>query len=297
VSSVFAPLSKAFKAYQSLTKFGIVLFVLVVGLCGYALGLPAGSGVDFSEVMVFVFGLYALSSGSLALNQVQEIHLDKKMKRTQSRPLVCGFFSRLQGLLISVFLMLFGLLCLALVSPRSFYAGLMTLFLYNILYTYLWKKKWAFGAVPGAIPGALPPVIGYLAHDGARLSDPSLFYLFMVLFLWQMPHFWILAIKLKDDYKAGGVPVLPVLIGEERTRYHMALYLLAYVGLAASAPLFVIYSVAGSVIIWLTAFIVLMTFFRYLKNTKKWLVFFLSLNLSVLIFVLVPAVTTLKYYM
>lgn len=294
--SIVASFKNGFKAYQSLTKFGIVLFVMVVGLCGYALGLPAGSGIDFSEVLVFIFGLYALSSGSLALNQVQEIHLDKKMKRTQSRPLVCGFFSRLQGLLISCLLMSFGLLLLALISPRAFYTGLLTLFLYNVLYTYLWKIKWAFGAVPGAIPGALPPVIGYLAHDGALLSDPELFYLFMVLFLWQMPHFWILAIKLKEDYAAGGIPVLPVLVGEERTRYHMALYLLAYLGLAASAPLFVIYSLVGSLIIWVTAIIVFLSFLRYLKNTKKWLLFFLSLNLSVLIFVLVPAITTLKYY-
>ena len=285
-----------FKAYQSLTKFGIVLFVMVVGLCGYALGLPAGSGVDFSEVLVFLFGLYTLSAGSLALNQVQEIELDKKMKRTQSRPLVAGFFSRAQGLLLSVSLMLFGLAALALVDLRSFYVGLLTLFLYNVLYTYLWKKKWAFGAVPGGVPGALPPVIGYLAHEGAKLSDPDLFYLFMILFLWQMPHFWILAIKLKDDYKAGGVPVLPILIGDERTRYHMALYLLAYLGLAASAPLFVISSLVGSIVIWLTAIVVFLAFLRYLKNTNKWLMFFLSLNLSVLIFVLVPAITTLKYY-
>ena len=296
MSSILNTFSRGFKAYQALTKFGIVLFVMVVGLSGYALGLPAGSGVDFSEVLVFLFGLYSLSAGSLALNQVQEIHLDKKMKRTQSRPIVAGFFSRLQGLLISVLLMSFGLVFLVLVSPRSFYTGVATLVLYNVLYTYLWKKKWAFGAVPGPVPGALPPVIGYLAHDGARFSDPDLFYLFMILFLWQMPHFWILAIKLKDDYKAGGVPVLPILIGEERTRYHMALYLLPYLGLAASASLFVVSSLIGSIVMWVTALVVLFAFFRYIKNTKKWLLFFLSLNLSVLIFVLVPAVTTLKYY-
>ena len=295
--SFFTFLSKCFKAYQSLTKFGIVLFVLVVGLSGYALGLPAGSGVAFSEVLVFLIGLYALSSGSLAMNQVQEVHIDQKMKRTQSRPIVAGFFSRVQALLISIILMSFGLLSLFLISPRSFYAGFTTLVLYNGLYTYLWKKKWAFGAVPGAIPGALPPVIGYLAHEGSKLSDPDLFYLFMILFLWQMPHFWILAIKLKDDYQAGGIPVLPILIGEERARYHMALYLFAYLGLAASAPLFVIHSLTGSIVMWITAVVVLLSFFRYLRTTKKWLLFFLTLNLSVLIFVLVPAITTLRYYL
>ena len=293
---MFSYLKKVFKAYQSLTKFGIVLFVLVVGLSGYALGLPAGSGVDFPLVLVFVFGLYTLSAGSLALNQVQEVDVDKKMKRTQTRPIVCGFFSKAQALLISLLLIFFGLISLLIVSPRSFYFGLLTLVLYNVLYTYSWKKNWAFGAVPGAIPGALPPVIGYLAHSGAKLTDPDLFYLFMILFLWQMPHFWIIAIKLKDDYKAGGIPVLPVLIGEERTRYHIALYLLPYLGLAVSASLFVVGSIIGSVLMWLTAITVLVFFLRYLQNNKKWLLFFLSLNLSVLVFVLVPAFTTLKYY-
>lgn len=290
-------LKESFKAYQSLTKFGIVLFVLVTGLCGYVLGLPAGDGIVFNEVLVFIFGLYALSAGSLALNQAQEISVDKKMKRTSTRPIVCGFFSQAQGLTISFLLIVLGLGFLVLINPRCFYTGLLTLFLYNGLYTYLWKKKWAFGAVPGAIPGALPPVIGYLAHAGSKLSDPDLFYLFMILFLWQMPHFWILAIKLKDDYAAGGVPVLPVSVGEERTRFHIGLYLFAYLGLAIASPLYVISSLIGSVIIWLTAFVVLMAFVRYLKNNQKWLLFFLGLNLSVLIFCMVPAVTTLKYYL
>lgn len=289
-------LKESFKAYQSLTKFGIVLFVLVTGLCGYVLGLPAGNGIVFNEVIVFVLGLYALSSGSLALNQAQELSVDKKMKRTSTRPIVSGFFSQAQGLTISFLLILLGLVFLVLINPRCFYMGLLTLFLYNGLYTYLWKKKWAFGAVPGAIPGALPPVIGYLAHEGSKFSDPDLFYLFMILFLWQMPHFWILAIKLKDDYAAGGVPVLPVSVGEERTRFHIGLYLFAYLGLAIASPLYVISSLIGSFIVWATAFVVLVSFFRYLKNNAKWLLFFLSLNLSVLIFCMVPAITTLRYY-
>jgi protoheme IX farnesyltransferase len=287
----------ALKAYQSLTKSGIVLFVLVVGLCGYTIGMPAGRGVDLNYLFVFLIGLYALSSGSLALNQVQEVGLDSRMDRTQKRPLVVGQLTRWQGLVIAWFLILLGLSFLAIVSLRSAAVGLATVILYNLIYTYIWKKKWIFGAVPGAIPGALPPVIGYVAHEGALWSDPQLFYLFVILFLWQMPHFWILAIKLQDDYRKAGVPVLPVMLGNEKTKLHMGLYLFCYLGLAVMAPLFVFSGVVPSLIIWLFALLVLVTFIRYIKKEEKWLLFFLTLNFSILVFNLVPAISVVKYYL
>lgn len=284
-------------AYFSLTKSGIVLFVLVVGSCGYALGMPAGRGVDFDYLIAFLIGLYALSAGSLALNQVQEVSIDKKMPRTQKRPIVSGVFSRLQAFLISTLLIILGLVFLLLVNERSALVGLITVLLYNGVYTYFWKKKWAFGAVPGAIPGATPPVIGYLSHSGANWTDPQLFYLFGLLFLWQMPHFWIIAIKFKEDYGKGGIPVLPLKIGDEKTKYHMALYLFCYLGLAVGAPLYVTSGIIATSIIWLFALAVLISFFVYLNNEKKWLIFFLLLNFSILIFSLVPALSTGIYYL
>ncbi len=284
-------------AYFSLTKSGIVLFVLVVGSCGYALGMPAGKGVDFNYLMAFLMGLYALSAGSLALNQVQEVSIDKKMPRTQKRPIVSGVFSRIQAFLISILLILFGLVSLLVVNERSALVGLLTVLLYNGVYTYIWKKKWAFGAVPGAIPGATPPVIGYLAHEGANWTDPQLFYLFGLLFLWQMPHFWIIAIKFKEDYDKGGIPVLPLKIGDEKTKFHMGLYLFCYLGLAIGAPLYVTSGILATSIIWLFSLAVLLSFFMYLKNDKKWLLFFLLLNFSILVFSLVPALSTGVYYL
>ena len=121
-----------YKSYQSLTKSGIVLFVVVVGLCGYAIGMPAGRGVDFEAVILFIAGLYCLSAGSLAFNQVQETSLDKKMDRTKNRPVVSGFFSKLQASVLSIFLMLIGLVSLLLLNWRSAAAGLLTVVLYNL---------------------------------------------------------------------------------------------------------------------------------------------------------------------
>lgn len=260
------------------------------------MGMPVGRGVDLNYLIIFVVGLYALSAGSLALNQVQEISLDSKMDRTKTRPLVSGFFSKTQGHLISWFLIILGLSFLLVVNFRSALAGLLTVVLYNVIYTYIWKRKWAFGAVPGAIPGALPPVIGYLAHVGAKWNDPQLFYLFVLLFLWQMPHFWIIAIKLQEDYAKGGIPVLPLKIGNEQTKFHMGLYLFAYLGLAFMAPLFIFSGVWATGIIWSFVALVLITFIRYIKKEEKWLLFFLTLNFSILVFSLVPAISVMKYY-
>lgn len=288
--------SQFFKSYQSLTKSGIVLFVLVVGLCGYSVGVTSGQGVDMSYLVLFLVGLYALSSGSLALNQVQEVSVDRKMERTKTRPVVVGYFSPFQAAFLSCFLILMGLGFLFIVDQRSALVGLATILLYNVVYTYVWKKKWAFGAVPGAIPGALPPVIGYLAHENARIIDPQIFYLFGILFLWQMPHFWILAIKHKQDYERGGIPVLPLMIGKEKTKFHMGLYLICYLALACLAPLYVATGTIGTLLIWLFALMVLLAFFRYLKEEKKWLLFFLLLNFSILVFSMVPAVGVVRFY-
>ena len=111
---------------------------------------------------------------------------------------------------------------LSLLSLTSMALGLFTVALYNGLYTLYWKKKWAFGAVPGAIPGAMPVVIGYSANH-ANVFTPECLYLFLIMFLWQMPHFWSLAIRYKDDYKKGGFPVLPAVIGVPKTLFHIGL--------------------------------------------------------------------------
>jgi protoheme IX farnesyltransferase len=178
-----------------------------------------------------------------------------------------------------------------LINPLVCWLGLATVVLYNLLYTLYWKKKWAFGAVPGAIPGAMPVVIGYAANSD-NLARPELFYVFMLLFLWQMPHFWSLAIKFKDDYKQGGIPVLPVMIGTDATLFHMGLYMFAYVALAIAAPWFTPVYWVYTIVVIPFAFKVLYEFFRYYQSGGKtrWLPFFLWTNFSILVFLIAPVI-------
>ena len=108
----------------------------------------------------------------------------------------------------------------------------------TFFYTLRWKQKYPYGAVFfGAIPGAMPVVLGYTANTSSILSIEC-GYLFLIMFLWQIPHFWSLAFHYKKDYTQAKIPVLPAYFGENKTFFHIGLYTLSYVGLALLAPLF-----------------------------------------------------------
>ena len=285
------------RLFLDLTKSGIVVFVLVSGLAGYFLSWPPYEPVDAAHLLLTMLSLYFFSAGSFALNQAQEWKIDREMPRTQKRPIPSGRVSVFQASFIGVAFILVGLGCGLLINLWVAGLGLATVVLYNLLYTLYWKKKWAFGAVPGAIPGAMPVLIGYAANSDNLLSS-ELMYVFMLLFLWQMPHFWSLAIKFKDDYKQGGVPVLPVMIGTEATLFHMGLYMFAYVALAISAPWFLFAHWAYGLVVVPFAIKILYEFFRYYRTggQSRWLPFFLWTNFSILAFLIAPVVDKWQHY-
>jgi protoheme IX farnesyltransferase len=226
---------------------------------------------------------------------VQEWKIDQKMKRTSLRPIVTGKISKNVALLISISLLVAGFRLLYVISFTSFILGLLTVVLYNGFYTYIWKPKWPYGAVPGAIPGALPVSIGY-AVNGANIFDKESLYLFLVLFLWQIPHFWVLAIKFKDDYESGGMPVLPLKVGIEKTFQQIILYTFLYVAVALASPWFV--QAKWFYIFLVIPFVVfvLKSLYQYIKTKgNKWLGFFLWLNFSMLVFLFVPVIDRWHY--
>lgn len=277
------------KAYANLVKFGIVIFVLLSGLCGYALSFQIEKEFYWGHLLILVGGLFFLSAGSLALNQVQEYKIDRLMPRTAKRPIASGVLSPKVALAIALAHLGLGSLLLVLASPSAFVFGALTVVLYNGLYTYWWKPKWIFAAIPGAIPGALPVTIGYVANDPRWYALDSL-YLFGIMFLWQMPHFWALALRFKDDYAKGNVPTLPVSLGIDRTLLHMGIYTFAYLLLAVGSPWLVNASWAYLLLVFPTSFKVMQEFIRFYrsKGTERWLAFFMWTNVSVLVFLIVP---------
>jgi len=200
------------KDFLTLIKIRITLFVIITSYLGYYLGLRYSEFkmVELNNIIIFfhlVIGVFLTSSASGTLNQYIEIDLDAKMLRTQSRPLPDKRISKRVALFLGLFLSVFGIMYLYfLVNPLTSFISFLTIFSYVCIYTpSKTKSKW--NTIIGSFPGALPPVGGWTAATG-ELHLPALI-LFSILFCWQIPHFFSLAIIYKDDYKNAGFKMLP----------------------------------------------------------------------------------------
>ena len=280
-------IKKIFKAYGKLTKAGIVCFVLLTAGAGYLLSLDSFQEFSSSSFLFFLTGLYLISSGSFILNQVQERELDGKMDRTKTRPLPLKVIAPFQAYTLAFGFLVFGLFLLLLLKPLTAGLALLTVLLYNGFYTLLWKVKMFHGAVFGALPGALPPVIGYSLGSDNLFTGPCV-YLFLILFLWQMPHFWSLAIRYREDYRQAAVPVLPVALGFRKTLFEMGLYMIAYLGTALASPLFLKTGLMYLIFLLPLVFKLAYEFFKYFQNPSRWLRFFLWINASIIVCFAVP---------
>ncbi|MBY0554473.1 protoheme IX farnesyltransferase [bacterium] len=280
-----------FKTYSSLTKFGIVIFVLLAGVAGYATSFQIENSFEIKHFLWFIGGLYFLSSGSLALNQVQEYKLDQKMPRTAKRPIASGKLTPAAGLILSVAMLFAGINMLHELSPMAGYVAAASVILYNGVYTMYWKPKWVFAAVPGAVPGALPITIGYAVNNPDIFNSESV-YLFLIMFLWQMPHFWAIAIKYVEDYRLGSIPTLPVSLGIQKTLFHIGLYTFTYCGVAIASPFFLHASWIYAAVVFPFAFMLLKEFFHMYRTDgrEKWLAFFMWTNVSMLVFIFIPVI-------
>jgi protoheme IX farnesyltransferase len=193
--------------YLELTKPRITLLILICTAVGYWFG--CGASFHWTILAHALLGTALLASGTSALNQWYEVDSDAKMRRTRLRPLPAGRIKRRHGLT-------FGLLLSAVGFADLWYGtnllaaalGLFTLLSYLLLYTPLKQLSPACTTV-GAIPGAMPPLIGYTAAGHG--IDASALALFLILFVWQFPHFDAIAWMYRDDYARGGIRMLPVI--------------------------------------------------------------------------------------
>ncbi len=191
------------KDFLQLSKIRIMLPVAFTGFVGYFIYRPELS----TSILMVSLGILLQAVASSVLNQLQEIDLDRKMKRTQNRPLPTGKISVSAAIAFFLFNLLagssliyfFGNLAAALV-------GLFTIFWYNVVYTYS-KRITAFAVVPGSLTGALPPFIGWTAAGGALFDKPIVLVGFL-LFIGQVPHFWLLILKYGEEYGNAGIPSL-----------------------------------------------------------------------------------------
>jgi protoheme IX farnesyltransferase len=290
-----------FANYRELSKSGIVALVLISVLAGYLIGQPLEVPFSPGRMIFTLLGVLFLASGSSALNQWQEHEVDARMPRTAKRPIPSGRMSTTSVLVFVVITLSLGLVILSAISRECLFLGIAAVLTYNGFYTLWWKRRWAHAAVPGAVPGALPILIGYVASNGNWLS-PGGWYVFLILFFWQMPHFWVLALRFQEDYKQGSFPTLPVALGESITVLQITLWCLAYVGLAMMAPIFLRTGLLYFCIALPISLVVLWQLRGFAKaeaktSGKAWLKFFLWVNFSLIGYLAAAALDVWSMYL
>ncbi|MEG8018575.1 heme o synthase [Sphingomonas sp. LR55] len=206
--------------FLALTKPRVMTLVVFTGLCGM-LAAPVGVHPVIGFTAILCIALGAGAAG--ALNQWYESDIDAVMRRTQKRPLPDGRMERQAALHFGVGLGAFSVLFMGF-AVNAVAAAILTvsILFYVLIYTVWLKRRTPQNIVIGGAAGAFPPLIGWAAATGDVALLPVLLFLFV--FLWTPPHFWALALFMKSDYAAAGVPMLPVVSGERTTRTQIGLY-------------------------------------------------------------------------
>ena len=232
--------------YVALTKPRIISLLLVTALGGMFL---ASNGVPHWILIVVVLSGGALGSGGAnALNHYMDRDIDEQMARTRNRPIARGAIKPQNALFFGVAL---NIAAFALLFTfANLLSALLTLgatIFYVFVYTGLLKRATPQNIVIGGAAGSIPPMVGWAAVTG-DLGLPA-FFLFALIFFWTPPHFWALALLLKDDYASAGIPMLPVIAGVDKTKKQIFLYTLLVAALAiaffATGELSVVYLIAA----------------------------------------------------
>jgi protoheme IX farnesyltransferase len=221
-----APLASA-RDYLTLTKPRIMTLLLLTGAAGMFVGAQGVPPLGLFAVTML--GLALACGGASALNHVLDRDIDTLMgSRTATRPVAAGRVSPEQALEFGILLsaISFALLASAVNVLTAVLALVGNLF-YVLVYTRWLKRTTPQNIVIGGAAGAVPPLVGYAAATGS-LALPAL-WLFLIVFLWTPPHFWALALMIKNAYAAAGVPMLPVVRGDRETARQIVLYSLAMV--------------------------------------------------------------------
>lgn len=216
-----------FHELKLLTK-GLVLYANVLPvLAGFMLALYFTNTPLKSSVGLFIvtmIGSTLITAGALIINNWYEVDLDKEMKRTKERPTVTGTFSMKTVLWMGIGATGLGFVFLAFTTLEAVIYGILGWFTYVVLYTFWSKRKYTLNTMIGSVSGAFTPLIGWAAITSSFHIIPIA--LFMLLFIWQIPHTFAIAMRRHDEYKAAGVPMLPVVHGFTVTKRQTLVYIL-----------------------------------------------------------------------
>lgn len=221
---------RSFKGLLTELKFltkGKVLIANVFPIVATFFIALSFSSVTFLEVwdsfIYMIIGSTLVVAGALIFNNWYEVDLDVKMERTQQRPTVTGNLSMSTVLMLGILATIIGHAILFFTSLEAFAYAFIGWFTYVVLYTFWTKRRYTLNTVIGSLSGAVTPLIGWAVIDPAYHIVPIV--LFVLLFLWQIPHTFAIAMRRHDDYKAANVPMLPVVYGFDMTKRQNAVYI------------------------------------------------------------------------
>ena len=217
----------------SLLKYKVSLAVTFTAITGY---IVYTCSFDF-QIIKLMFGVFILAGGSGGLNECQEYKLDAKMPRTMHRPIPSGLISSFEAWMVSVIFIITGLVVLYLsfgLIPAIL--GLFNVVWYNLVYTNL-KRITPFAVVPGSLVGAVPVFIGWTAAGGLLFESTIIFIAFFI-FIWQIPHFWLLMLKYGHEYEQAGFPTINESFEPKGVRKIIFSWVMATSAFSISIPLF-----------------------------------------------------------
>ena len=243
--------------YVTLTKPRIMSLLLLTGACGMFVG--AGGVPPLDDLAAMLVGLALACGGASALNHYLDRDIDRLMgKRTRARPVAAGRVQPAYALEFGLALSALSFVLLgSLTNVLTAVLALVGNLFYVLVYTRWLKRSTPQNIVIGGAAGAVPPLVGWAAATG-NLALPALA-LFAIVFFWTPPHFWALALLIKRDYAAAGVPMLPVVRGERETVRQILLYTLVLIAVTLVPVAFgvfgALYAVAavvlGGAFLWL----------------------------------------------
>lgn len=252
-------------------KTGIIKSNLITMIAGLSLALykyelnPLDMIVN---IIGAIIGTAAVIASAGAFNNLYDRDIDSLMDRTKERPTVTGAISAKMTLILAIVLGIIGLVALYMATPLAALLGFLGLFLYVVPYTMWTKRHTVYNTEVGSLSGAMPPLIGWAAIH-PDIANPAILSLFVISLIWQMPHFYAIAIRKMDDYSAASVPMLPVAKGIKRTYITTNIYLVLLI--ISCIPLGTLSNGLMLVAIILSVVWLIMSIYGYhKKDSKKW---------------------------
>ena len=280
------------KAYYQLTKPGMIYGNIIVMTGGFL--LASRGNIDLWLLLATLAGLSLVIASGCVFNNYIDRDFDKKMERTRERALVRGTISGRNALIFGTVLGVLGALILGFyTNPLALELAGFGFFAYVVLYS-LWTKHYSvYSTIVGSFAGAMPPVVGYCAVSNH--FDLGAIILFTILVLWQMPHFFSIAIYRLGDYTTASIPVLPVRSGVRTAKIHTLLYVIA---LTLVLPLLTVFDYTGyaygavMTALMITWLVLALQGFRThddVKWARKMFMFSLVVNLSFAVMIALDA--------